>query len=174
MAAISFTAVTKNIDGSWTYTWAAGLGTVRVVLWGHLLATTDDTEYTYTPPLHNSATIAPPVEVVLDGELACSEANVCFLRLQWYRVACRRYDIEYKDGASWVLVTSVADDPLIYVQTFETPLLPDQVLSEWRVTAIDDDKREGTPLAFGWYVVRPPDPPSVPDLACVLGTLTVS
>ena len=170
---IPFTSVIYA-DGSWTYTWAPALGLVRVVLCGELLTTTTDNAYTYTSELFISDTDAPPIEVVLDGEQAVSERNLCFLVLQWYRVGCVLYEIECKVGTTWRPFGSVQDDPLIGVQTFVTPVLPDQADAEWRVTAVDENKREGEPLEYEWLVVRPPDPPTGVTLECSGGTLTVN
>lgn len=170
---VNYTSV-QRINGAWHYEWAPALGTVRIVLWGYLLEATDDNEYTYSSALYDSRTLAPPVEVVLDGEEALSEKNLCFLTLQWHRVECRHYEVEYKDGADWVSVGTITDDSLISIQTYRTPLLLDQTLTQWRVIARDEDKREGEPLPFELVIVRPPDQPSIPELSCESGTLTIT
>ncbi len=169
---IPFSGIAYN-DGVWTFTWAPAMGTVRVILWGKLLLETTDNEFEYNSALYNNPIEAPPVEVVLDGELALSEDNICYLILQWHRVECRSYEIEYKKNSTWRSMGSVQDDSLITVQTYMTELLYDQEISEWRITAVDENKREGDPLNYSWFVVRPPNPPTGIELSCVGGTLTV-
>jgi hypothetical protein len=169
---IPFTQVVYE-EGVWTYTWASGLGLVRVVLWGELLATTEDNAYTYTAALYLSNTDAPPIEVVFDGGLAISERNACYLVLQWYRVDCDQYEVEFKVGENWRNAGSILDDSLITLYTHITPLLEDQVIAEWRVTAVDGNKRESIPLDYSYKIVRPPNPPVWDDASCIGGTLTV-
>lgn len=169
---IPFTGVTYA-DGSWTYTWASGLGTVRVVLWGTLLTTTTGNTYTYTSALYASAEDAPPVEVVLDGELAVSEYNASYLILQWYRVECAYYQVQFKVGSTWTDAGSIHDDPLIWIYTHITPLLEDQTVAVWRVVAFDENQRECDPLAYEYKIVRPPNPPTGAAVSCSGGTLTV-
>lgn len=169
---INFTTI-QSIDGAWKYTWADGLGAVRVVLWGGLLAATSDNSYTYNSALYNTGTMPPPVEVVLSGELAISEQNLCFINLQWYRVVCSYYEVEYWKSPDWISQGSIPDDPGIDIVSFSTPLLDDQKETRWRVTAIADTKRESDPLEFLYAVVRPPNPPSLPTLACSGGVLSV-
>jgi hypothetical protein len=170
---IPFTAI-EYADGMWTYSWATGLGEVRVVLWGVELATTTESSYTYTSALYNSDTLAPPIEVVLAGTtLALSEQNLCFLQLQWYREECDHYDVEYYNGTSWVSQGSIADDATVFIFTYSTPLLVDMAESRWRVTAVAATKRESSPLVFQYMIVRPPNPPAMPTVTCDGGTLSV-
>lgn len=174
---IPFTSVSFE-DGAWTYTWDAdsGDGPFRVVLWGVLLDVIDENSFTYSSVMFNSDTDAPPVEVVAEGELAVSERNRCYLILQWHRVDCDRYDVEYRQGESgstWSGAVSIQDDPLMEIRTYITELLEDQETIEWRVIAIDENKREGEPLNYSWKIVRPPNPPTDIELSCVGGTLTV-
>lgn len=178
---VQFTAITES-EGSWTYEWASGLGEVRVVLWGEELATTTENSYTYTSEMYNSPTLAPPVEVVLAGELAQSEHNRCYLSLQWYRNGfvlvgseIHHYEVEYYNGTTWVSRGSVVDNPDTHIIVFNTPVLPDMVEALWRVTAVSvTDRESDVPLEFSYMVVRPPTPPALPTLACVGGTLTIS
>jgi hypothetical protein len=169
---VTFTDIVYD-NGAWTYTWATGLGTVRVVLWGETIDTTTENSYTLSGANVTSATAAPPLEVVVEGERAVSEENVCFLLLQWHTVVCSRYVIERKNGATWEIYCSIQNHALGPIVSLTTPVLPDQTVAEWRVTAVDENKREGAPLNFEWKIVRPPNPVSVSELSCVSGTLAV-
>jgi len=197
---VPFTEVTL-IDGIWRFTWGSGAGLVRLVLWGVLLAETTDNEFLYpASSLHASLVTAPPIEAVLaddngellwddeeplvwdddevlllsiSGETALSERNLPFLVLQWYRVTCHHYVIEYRNGSDWIFHSTVNDDVRVHIQTFTTPLLADQTESRWRVVALDDNKRESDPVDFRAMVVRPPNVPVGITLACTGGTLTV-
>lgn len=170
---IPFTQV-EYLDGNWVFTWASGLGSVRVVLWGEELTTTSDNTYTYSFSMYSSETEPPPIEVVADGELAVSEKNPGCLTLQWYRSAGSAfYRIEYKQGGTWHVAGSLPDDSLVGVNSFVTPLLNDQTVAEWRVIAVDDNQRESDPLPYVWMIVRPPDPPTGVSVSCSAGTLTV-
>lgn len=160
--------------GSWVFTWATGTGPVRVVLWGKVIDTTTDNEYTYpASSQHATPTVAPPLEVWPSGVPAVSERNKPYVVLQWYRVACRSYTVEYYDGSAWVFVNTVVDSVDIPLQTFVTPILPDEAGTQWRVTAVDDNRRRSDPVTFHQSIGRPPDVPALPQLACTGGTLTV-
>ena len=172
---INFTSI-QLIDDLWVYTWATGPGEVRVVLWGVEIDRTSDTSYTYEESLYNSATIAPPLEVVSAslGELAISEYNRPYLVLQWYRVAgAAYYEIEYWNGTSWDPQGSVPDDPDTFIFLVTTPVLEDMTETQWRVVAVADTKRESDPLTIIYFATRPPNVPSLPELSCDGGLLTV-
>ena len=99
---IQFTKI-EHLEGVWRFVWPAGLGPVRVVLWGRKLAVTEDNEYTYSGTVYGTAGDPPPLEVVPnDGSLAVSEHNLCYLTLQWHRVDCRRYVVEGNDNGLWL------------------------------------------------------------------------
>ena len=171
---IPFTAITYS-DGAWTFTWAPALGSVRVVLWGRVLETTTDNEYVWCGLSYDSPTTPPPIEVVPDdGTLAVSEHNACYLTLQWYRVDCSYYVVEGLDGATWYEMEMIPDDTQIPIFTYLTPLMPDQAVAQWRVTARDENNREGDPLNYSWKIVRPPNTPTSPTLGCEAGELTVA
>ncbi len=197
--AIPFTNV-YILDGVWHYVWPTGLGAVRVVLWGGTLAETSDNEFTYAASsLYASLRDAPPIEVVLvvddfvwdDGEalvwadsvalvfgdgigdLALSEVNQPYRVLQWYRVPCSHYVIEFKNGAVWTFHSTLPDNVSIFMQTFTTPLLPDQTETLWRVTAVDANKRKSDAIGYRSMVVRPPNPPRGDVLSCTAGVLSV-
>ena len=163
---IDFTSVEYTDDG-WKYTWAPGLGEVRVVIWGTELETTTTNSHTYTQFLYyNDEDIAPPVEVVPVGSMAISEQNLCRIPLQWHRTPCSYYDVEFWDTDMWLAWTILDDDPLIPVRTYLTPLQDDMADTMWRVTAIDEDTRESDPLVYNWHTVRPPDPPIDLEITC--------
>lgn len=196
---IPFTSVTL-VDGVWNFAWAY-VGTVRVVLWGVLLAEQTGNTFTYpASSLYASNTTAPPIEVVAsaaggdllwsDGEPllwvdgaglslvetggeTTSERNKPYLVLQWYRVPCHHYRVEFLNGSTWTFSSTVSDNSDIYIQTFTTPLLPDVTMAQWRVIAVDDNKRESDPVVFTNLVVRPPDVPANPALGCSSSVLTV-
>lgn len=173
MPNVPFTSVTL-IDGVWKFTWAGGLGTVRVVLWGILVEETDESSYDYpASALHASQTTAPPLEVVLAGEEAVSERNLPYIVLQWYRVDCSHYVIEYKDGSDWVFHSTISDSDLVHIQTYTTQVLDDQTTTRWRVTAVDVNKRESNPVTFAVLIIRPPDVPRGLSVSCVAGVVTV-
>lgn len=172
-APIPFTTV-ELVDGSWVFTWAVGTGPVRVVLWGNIIDTTTDNTYSYgSHKLYATDTVAPPLEVWPAGVTAISERNKPYVVLQWYRVECRHYLIEYYDGTDWVYFGTVLDSPDVPVVTFTTPLLPDGELTQWQVRAVDDNKRQSDPVTFHRVIGRPPDVPAIPVLTCAAGTLTV-
>lgn len=169
---IAFDEVTLE-NGVWYFRWSY-VGAVRVVLWGVLLEETSEQEFAYTAGrLHSSVTIAPPIEVIEAGEQAPSERNLPYMILQWYRIECHHYIIEYKPAATWLPFSTLPDISSVFIKTLITPLLPDQAEARWRVTALDENRRESTPVQFYAKIVRPPDVPSGIELACVAGTLTV-
>jgi len=170
---IAITSISRD-GGAWLYAWSAGGASVRVVLWGVTLATTTESSFTYTSAMHNHPTIAPPIEIVLEADEALSERNICYITLQWYRVECDHYEVEYYDDGSWYSWGSVPDDSETEIISVATPLLPDQTETRWRVTAVAATKRESDPLEFAFAVVRPPNAPSMPTLSCDAGTLPVS
>lgn len=169
---INFTSITR-VSGGWQFTWAGGTGEVRVVLYGALLATTSDASYTYPSPMF-ADTVPPPIEVVPSDELASSEYNRSFLLLQWYPVDdADRYEVELWSGTAWQRHGTVSHTEDDGVLSYSTPLLPDMAETRWRVVAVADNFRESSYLEFRQFIVRPPNPPTQPALACSGGTLTV-
>ena len=160
---VPFTSV-SIVDGMWRFTWGNGWGVVRVVLWGVLIEETEETEFFYpASSMHASLITAPPIEVVPGGDYrgllwsdgiellfdgvsltwfnpvpqtAISERNLPYIRLQWYRVPCSHYVIEVNNNGTWQLHSTRSDTPDIFIQTFITQILEDQVEWLWRVTAL--------------------------------------
>jgi len=172
---LNFLSIQRSDDG-WVFTWD-GVGVDhRVVLWGQELEVTGTGTYTYSSSLYCSYTVAPPLEVVpvAGGALTVSEDNKPFLYLQWYRVDCDHYDIEYYDGGGWVNQGGIPDDPDTWIFSIITPVLEDVTETQWWVTAVSSIQRESEPLAFTYFVVRPPNVPSLPTLDCIGGDLLVN
>ncbi len=163
------------VNGSWLFTWATGTGPVRVVLWGKQIDEVTDNFYSYkASSMWASTTTAPPLEIWPAGVPAISQKNQPYLVLQWYRVACKVYQIQRHNGTSWVLFTTVTDSVSIPIQIFTTQVLPDEQEAQWRVIAVDVNKRTSTPVTYTANIVRPPDVPAALVLACTGGTLSVS
>lgn len=172
---IIYNSITQQTDGSWLFSWASGLGDVRLVLFGQLIEETNGTSYEFAQN-QQYADYPPPLEIVLADELALSEQNICFLNLQWHRSPCDHYSIRYYEPSTdtWRQFDIVADDAGSDVFTYTTPTISDQITTQWRIVPIDGDNREAPPLQFNAFIVRPPDPPTDLGLSCEGGTLTIS
>lgn len=169
---IQFNAI-EYVAGKWKYTWPSGLGKVRLVLWGEEISTTESDSFSFMPADYVSEIEPPPLEIVPENSFAESEINLCRLTFQWYRQDCISYLLEYKLGTYWVFAASIQDDPLIFLQTYTTGILEDMKKTEWRLRAMDKNKRLGPPLQFEWFMVRPPNPPAGLKFSCSNGLLTI-
>lgn len=165
-------SIEKNDDG-WTFEWSDSVGVVFVILDGELLTETSSNTYTY-PTTGSYSDEPPPIEISTEKYESKSSRNLPYLLLQWHRVDCEKYLIEFLQGSSWISFDVLPNDNAVEVFSYRTPLLVDQKQADWRITPIDSDKREGDPLQFRRFVVRPPDIPTDLEYGCSGGTFTVS
>lgn len=171
---IQCTDITYSAD-KWNFTWPAGLGKVRLVLWGDLIAETEGNSFSFMPTFYTSTTEHPPLEIILESNWAETELDICFLTLQWYsQQGSESYLIEYKAGDIWAYAASIPNNPETFLFSYQTGMLPNLQATEWRIRARDENKRLGKPLIFTWFTVTNPEPPVGVSLRCTAGTLTIS
>lgn len=172
---IQCTKITYSAD-KWNFIWPAGLGKVRLVLWGDLIAETEENSFSFMPTFYTSTTEPPPLEIILESNWAETELNICFLTLQWYsQQGSESYLIEYKVGDNiWAYAASIPNNPETFLFSYQTGMLPNLKPTEWRIRARDENKRLGKPLIFTWFTVTNPEPPVGVSLRCSAGTLTIS
>jgi len=175
-AQIAYTDVSYS-DGFWVFRFAPVLYRLRAVAWGREMAVLEAGAEEYAYPessVYSSVTIAPPIEIVPVDMLAVSEQNRPFMVIQWYPVAgAHHYLVEYNSGSDWENHETVYENNTTGLHAVVTPILDDQTEAEWRVIAVDSNKRESYPMEAHRLVVRPPNPPGVLDLDCVDGVLTL-
>lgn len=171
---IKITAIEKQADGSWKFTWDE-TAEVRVVLWGEEIETVTGGTTTFYRPEYEAA--PPPLEIVRLSDFAITERNPKAVLLQWYKVASdppvAEYEIEWWSGSEWESITSVSQSDALWVYTYLTGDLSDETSYRLRVVPVNDQRRDGDVQEFQEYIVRSLEKPQV-AYAIASGTLTIS
>jgi hypothetical protein len=149
-----FTSIIKVGPGSWTYTWAAGIGPYRVIEDGIIQEEQwADTSYT----VHGTDAEEPPIlEVCEQDETVPSEEYPIKPTMQWFgNPDATLYKI-YKEG---VFFDSVPETGKGYYPYSGFPRQADGALLNVTLTQMDEMGNESEAMAFKWLTFRYPDAP---------------
>lgn len=154
---VNFDSILKNADGSWSFAWS-GTGPWKVVLYGEVLSASQ-TDSAYRWVGGEFSDFPPPIEVVLDTELAISERFKPYVVIQWYDEDADRYIVQSSpDGiASWTDVMSFRDDGS-WVYTYRSQILLDGRTYYWRVVAESSVGNQSVARKYRVTSVTPPQP----------------
>lgn len=165
---------TQIEPGKWTFAWTPTAGRVYEVWYqGELLHTTAAGIGTYTTDGGGPTDAPPPVEIhdTVDG-LAQNEEYTPRAILQWRGVAgVAGYQVEQLRG-SWLPVHNATERGAGWY-SYNTGVMVDRVVGQFRVTALDNRGLSGAAVSFNVRVTCNPVPPVVTDVGCLAGTLTV-
>jgi hypothetical protein len=155
---ITFTNITRNAGGTWTFSWdSTGADFYRVVLSGVEIARITTTTYTWG--LQTSSLFPPALEVAEEDEQTLTEKFQPYLLLQWYgEPEVQQYLVQQLVGSDWQTVKTLQEVGS-WVYSYRSPTLPDETTCNYRVIAEDRLGNQSDPREFLRYVVRPPDPP---------------
>lgn len=173
-----FTAIEKQSDGSWKYTWDASSG-VSYEVWfnGILQDVVEDGEYICIITDYEGVSyddVPPPLEVIPTTDEPESETYPPFIIMQWKGIeGAAHYQIEEFDGSDSTIRATQAEVGLWYYK-FQTHSLEDDEEADWDVTVLDETGTGGTPLDFTKLVVRNPEPPDVDIEYSSSGEVTIS
>lgn len=166
-------AATQIEPGSWEFVWTPTAGRVyEIWLDGLLQATTAAGAGTYTSPPGGPTDAPPPIEIhdTADGKAQNEEYPPRTL-LQWRGVPeASGYHVEQLKG-SWIPVASDTERGLGWYM-YNTGILIDGALNQFRVTALDQRGVAGAEVSFDMVVVCNPRPPKV-TVGISAGTVTV-
>lgn len=161
-----YTAI-QNPRGVWTFTWAPLPGSFyEVWLDGVLLNTTAAGIGTYTTTPGAATDTPPPVEIhdTIDG-LAQSNEYASRAIMQWRGLSgSTGYRVDRSVDGGWQPVSTTTEQSMGWY-TFNTGLLLDQVLTMFRVIALDSRGIGGVSVGFNLEVVCNPIPPVVTVVA---------
>lgn len=153
---VAFTSIVRNSDRSWTFSWS-GSGTWHVVLYGILLATTEENSYRIN--LQEFADYPPPLEVVDEDDLALSEQHKPYVLVQWYREdGAARYHVQHStDGVSYATIATTQESGQ-WVYTYHSPILDDGSTHYWKVIAESIIGNQSTARQYNASIISPPRP----------------
>lgn len=153
---------TKQENGHWLFEWTADSGDpFDIYLNGELLDSVTGGEYEAEEDGYDTA--PPPLEIVEDASGADAESLLYppYAILQWRGVTgAEAYLVEKLVDGDWVSFKTIMEQEEGYY-TYQTGVLTDSESTSFRVSALDLQGNAGTPVAFSFYVVRNPAPPSV-------------
>lgn len=151
--------VTRNGDGSWTFTWPVGTSPYSIWFDGELQTSTLTTEsYTISDPAYDAT--PPPLEILNSGDTSQSQENPPRAIVQWRGLTgATEYGIEKLDG-SWTEQAQQSEDGSGYY-SWTSDAETDVTTVQYRVTAYSPPGASGTPLTFSVFICRNPAPPSV-------------
>lgn len=181
--ASAITAISKISSGSWKFTWS-GTAPFKRYRDGQLepgdpaldIGQTNLTEEIFENFVGEDQE-EPPIIAVLDStEFSTTPEQVDnppFVVLQWRSaVSDGYYKVEQFISAAWVKIRTVQDDGSTYF-SFSSNVLDDVTDSQFRITTIDSDNNESSPIAFTFFVVRNPVTPQI-NVAYAANVLTIS
>lgn len=164
---VAFTAITRNADGTWTFTWA-GTGPFRVVERGSLLDIVTASPYRSRP-----STTPPALEIVLEDEVALSEQYPPRVRIQWYQdPEASSYTVERDTGSGYATAKSISEEGKP-VSEYTTPKGADGDEILLRVKAVGEFGDVSTAVEYEGKIVTLPLPPDV-ETNYASGNITVT
>lgn len=162
MDPIQFTSCVFQENGSWLFEWDAvgGATEYRIILEGNEIDSVEDPEYTFTGPMRPgwAGDYPPPLEVMVDDNLAPSEINKPFLLVQWYQedgADAEYYSFDEYLSGSWSN-RIIQDENGSWVYSIQTPTLADETLFIYRVIGYGSIQQPTDAQGYRIFVVRPP------------------
>lgn len=158
---ITFNSISQLPDRRWVFNWSQlAVDFYRVILNGRMIASVPNPEsgeaqYIFGDPGPYS-TKPPPLEVVGPTELADSEVDTPFLRLQWYNdTDCDRYEVQEFVSGQWVRRSTIATTDAA-IHTVTTVVLADESTYQFRVIGYNETGEATLPLDFVTETASPP------------------
>ncbi len=165
----AWTAV-KQSDSTWVFTWDADSGvSYDIWLYGILLDTVDEGEYTCTEPDYEDT--SAPLEIVVEDASAENDDYPPYAALQWAEVEdASAYVVSEYVVDEWIARSTVMQADVGYYG-YVTLRLEDEDEVIFKVEALDTNGNEGTAITYTFSVVCNPIPPET-DISIAAGLLT--